>query len=150
MDVMDEQFNIIETNNLNMGVISSLNWTAGGIGLDSPLGVTARFDLDGAGGSSTTGWVRGSLDPFEATQITTLTDSVLCTLANPAWTQKYCERSAADSRIPAALIWMHVSAGTPADEFISYYQRSDFQTAFAAGITAGASRSSFDGWRTAK
>lgn len=150
-EVRDEQYDIIAANNLDLGVFESLNMTAGGIGLDSPLGVTAKWDTDGPGGGSTLGYVTGSLSTTQdALTFTTLVDSQGSVLSNPDWIRKHAELAAQDSRCPGLLYWMHIYTGAPADEYINFYQRADFQSAFADAIAFGNARTSFDGWRDAK
>jgi hypothetical protein len=148
--VMDEQFDIIASKNLDMGVLASLNMYQGGIGLDSPLGVTARWDTDGPGGSGALNWVSGINAVPDAVLLTTLPDSVKCVMANPDLIRKFAQVTATDPRIPVCLYWQHTTATGASDQYLSYYQRSDFQSAFDDAINFGLTRTSFDGWRTAK
>lgn len=151
-DVIDEQRAIIAANNLNMGVAVSLNVWAGGIGNDAPFGVTAKWDTDGPGGSSTTGWVTGTRDngPTVITTGTSPATSIKSVIANPNFIAKFAEITAQDPEVPFCLFWQHVDPGAAADEYISYYQRADYRAAFNAAIDFGLARTSFSGWRTAK
>jgi hypothetical protein len=57
---------------------------------------------------------------------------------------------AADPDMPFLLYWQHGRAGGASDEFLSYYQRADYEDAFDDAITFGLARTTFNGWRTAK
>jgi hypothetical protein len=150
--VLDEQKQIIATNNLNMGVFVSLNMWAGGIGIDAPWGVTAKWDTDGAGGSSVLGWVGGTRDANEAQVITgaTLDTAQKSVAANPDMVAKFAQITALDPDVPVCLFWQHVNVGAAAEEFLSYYERADYRAAFDAAINFGKARTTFTGWRTAK
>ena len=150
-DIWQEQRDIIEANNMQMGLCVSLNLWAGGIGQDF-LGVTAKWDTDGPGGSSTLGYVLGDREGAQQAQVVTgtLSNTNKSVIANPNWIRKFTELAAADPDIPFVLFWQHVTPSSPSDEFINFYQRSDFQSALDDAITTGLARTTFAGWRTAK
>ena len=151
-DLYNEQKQIITDNNLDMGVGVSLNLYIGGIGNDLD-DISARWDTDGAGGSSALNWIRGDRTSTGQTVgevITSLQTTDLAVIANPAFVQRFAEEMAAIEDVPFCLFWQHVRTGSAADEFIDFYQRADFQAAFAAAINAGLTRTTFSGWRTAK
>ena len=147
--VMDEQYQIIADNNLNMGVIPSLNLYSGGIGQNSSLGVTAAWDTNNSGGG-TPGWVTGINATPDATEVTVLLDSYKSVMANPDWIKKFAQVTAADPECPCLLFWQHTDAGSASDQYINFYQRADMQAALAQAITTGLTRTTFNGWRTAK
>ncbi len=140
---------IIADNNLNLGIIPILNIWGGGIGVDT-AGVTAAWDTDGPGGGSTLGWVRGIQQPSEAQVMTTLDQTCKCVMANPAWIMKWADLMAVETDIPLFFMWQHSTSTNPASSFLTFYQRSDVQSAIDYAITTGAARTSFTGWRTAK
>jgi hypothetical protein len=146
-DLIDEQRQIIATSNLNMGVVASVNLWIGGAGQDL-LGVTAKWDVGNDGGP--TGYLLGDRDAARATEVSTLLDSHLSLAVSPAWIRKHAELMAADPDMPFLLYWQHGRAGGASDEFLSYYQRADYEDAFDDAITFGLARTTFNGWRTAK
>ena len=150
-DVWEEQRAIITANNMNMGLCVSLNLWAGGIGQDF-LGVTAKWDTDGPGGSSTLGYLLGDREgASSATVVTgTLSNTVKSVAASPNWIRKFTELAAADPEIPFVLFWQHVTPSSPSSDFLSYYQRSDYQSALDDSITTGLARTSWVDWRPAK
>ena len=147
--LLAEQRSIIASNNLDMGVIPSLNLWAGGIGRDF-LGVSAAWDTDGPGGSSTLGYVIGIQNPGEGTVVTTLTDSVRSLMSSPDWIRKFVDLMVADADIPCYFMWQVATSSNPASSYLTYFQRQDIEDALDYSITAGAARTSFTGWRTAK
>jgi hypothetical protein len=150
--VLAEQRQIISDNNLNMGVAVSLNLYAGGIG-NNYDDVVARWDTDGAGGSSSLNWIRGARiqgSQVEGETITSLQTTDMAVIANPEFIRRFAEEMADDPDVPFCLFWQHTRSGGPSDEFLSVYQRADYQDALADAITTGLARPTFGGWRTAK
>ena len=153
-DLLLEQRQIIADNNLNMGVGVSCNLYIGGIG-NNIDGVSARWDTDGAGGSAALNYIRGDrltsgLGQSVGEVITTLQTTDKALIVNPDFIVEFAEQMAADPDVPFCLYWQHTYTNSAADEFIDFYQRADFQAAFAAAIVAGEARATFGGWRTAK
>lgn len=146
-DVWQEQLDVIATNNMQMGLCVSLNVWAGGIGVDT-LGVSAAWDTNDSGGG-TPGYTLGDRDAGP-TEVLSLVNANKSVIANPDWIRKFAELAAADEDIPFLLYWQHATSTNPSQEFLSIYQRADFEEAFDDAITTGLGRTSWNGWRTAK
>lgn len=146
-DEWTEQRAVINSTNLQMGIIVSLNLWAGGIGNDF-LGVPAKWDVGADGGP--TGYLIGDRDAGEGTETLTLPDSMKSLAASPDWIKKFADLVFADNDIPFYLMWQHATTTNPARNYYTYYNRADYQAAFDYCITKGLSRTSFNGWRTPK
>lgn len=135
---------------LNVGLGASLNIWAGGIATDFD-GITACWDYAATGLSS--GGVVGTpnLSGFaEGDQLTcgAMANYSGNVIANPAWITHYFDVVKNLSYLPWAMMWAFpdglVSWATP------YFHRADAAAARDSAIASGASRASWDGWRTAK
>lgn len=145
LDLYVEQKAIAET--LDMGVIPSLNMWAGGHGIDGS-GVTAKWDTGNNGGAL--GYLLGDREADRATVVTTLNDNIKSLASSPNWIRKHAERIATDPDAPFLLYWQHNFPESASDEYLSYYNRSDYDAAFDDAIRFGLARAQFNGWRTAK
>jgi len=148
---LQTQRDYITANNVNMGMVMSLNLWSGGPGVNSTSGVAAAWDTDGPGGSSALGYVVGISDTNEATVLTSPPpNSTRSLVANPDWIKKVADLATADSDLPFLLFWQHATSTNPASDFLAIYQRQDYQDALEYAINKGLTRSSFNGWRTPK
>jgi hypothetical protein len=144
-DLWEEQRTIATT--LNLGIVGSLNLWAGGIGNDF-LGVSARWDTGNNDGPL--GYVLGDRESNPGQVVTTLLDSYKSLMCPPDWIKKFADLAAADADMPFILFWQHATATNPSSDYLTFYQRSDVQDALDYAITAGLSRTTFNGWRTPK
>jgi len=135
---------------VNMGVAISINVWAGGLSSNVD-GVTACWNTDGAGGNN--GYIIGKLETNE-------TAFVACgglgaaplpgVIASPAWLQHFLEAAAADTVMPFCMMWEDSVAPSSSENFAPFWLRADMVAAMNAGISAGAARASWVGWRSAK
>lgn len=145
--MLSDERTILVQNDMNMGLITSLNIWAGGNHVDLD-GVAACWDVRDDGTFS--GYIAGTHEANETAEIPCGTDVTRTSvIASPAWIERYAEVVGADPDIPLALFWNY-APGTSTDNYAGWYTRSDYTAAFDYALGVAAARSSFSGWRTAK
>ena len=140
---------------LNVGLALSLNMANGGLRTNLGDGVIACWDADRSAGTlpglvigspNGTGYNEGQKVPCSPAP-----PSAQNLMVNPALIRKIVDEAKTDRDIPFVLYWARPESGTASgflDPYVSV--RTDFVSAFDYGITEGAKRTVFNGYRTPK
>jgi hypothetical protein len=141
---------------LNMGMVPGLNWWAGGIGHRGETswdGVTACWDIDNNNSSS--GYIVGidQQSPYSEGahyNCGSLPSGVTRTVASPEWIRRWADVVVSDADAPFTAMWRTADDAQTIPGAEALAARSDYVSALDDAINKMATRTTWNGYRTAK